>query len=142
MVVLKRGFKSAMITVELAISLVLVLVVLFFTLGLFGNNLKDMFASSNFKNVFNGEDVKTFFAMFNRNYSNSQIDIQLLGQQGLQVVRKKANNGSLGILDAKDVSLTVARIRSTSWEMVVLSNPFMRSPKATLSKTFMCGKRA
>ena len=100
MVVLKRGFKSAMITVELAISLVLVLVVLFFTLGLFGNNLKDMFASSNFKNVFNGEDVKTFFAMFNRNYSNSQIDIQLLGQQGLQVVRKKANNGSLGILDA------------------------------------------
>lgn len=95
-----RKCKNAMITVELGVSLVLVLLVLFVTIGMFNDNLKDMFANGNFKNVFNGTSARTFFSYFNKNYSNSQIDVMLLGEQGLERLRQKANNSVISIVDS------------------------------------------
>lgn len=99
---MKSKCKSAMITVELAVSLVLVVVVLFVTLGLFGDNIKDMVANGNIKNIFNGESIRTFFASWNKDYSGSQIDVQVMGEQGLEQLRKKANNNSNDLIKPYD----------------------------------------
>lgn len=85
--------RRAMVTVELAVTLVLIVVALFVTLGLFNNNLRDMVANSNFKNLFNGNGSRTFFSFFNKDYKNAQVYVQIMGEQGLQILRKKANNG-------------------------------------------------
>lgn len=87
--------RRAMVTVELAVTLVLIVIALFVTLGLFNNNLRDMVANSNFKNLFNGNGSRTFFSFFNKDYKNAQVYVQIMGEQGLQILRKKANNGVL-----------------------------------------------
>lgn len=91
-----RRSKSGMVTVELAISLVLISVVLILVMGLFSNNLKTLFAASNFKNIFTGD--RSIFSIFNRDYSNSQMDVQLLAEQGLGLIRTTANNEAFEIL--------------------------------------------
>lgn len=88
--------KSGMITVELAVSLVLVVVALFVALGLFSDNLKVMFTSGNFKNIFN-KDNKVY-TMYSRDYASSQISVQVMGEQGLQMLRKTANNTALSLI--------------------------------------------
>lgn len=99
---MKHRCKSAMITVELAVSLLLVVVVLFVTLGLFGDNIRDMVANGNFKNIFNGESIRTFFANWGKNYNTSQIDVQVMGEQGLEQLRRKANNNNLDLIEPND----------------------------------------
>src|SRR5574344_1732375 len=100
---IKRDSKPAMVTVELAVSVVLVAVVLFVTLGLFGDNLNTMFSAGHFKNIFNSNSTKTTFTSYGRGYddSSSQVEVQLLGEQGLSMIRKKANNTSLSILNSE-----------------------------------------
>ena len=90
--------KSAMVTIELVISLVLVVVVLFVTLGLFSDNLKGVFTTGNFQNIFNGNGAKTLFSAFNKDYSSSQVSVMVMSDQGLEVLRKKANDAALKIL--------------------------------------------
>lgn len=85
--------RRAMVTVELAVTLVLVVVALFVTLGLFSNNLRDMVTNSNVKNLFNGNGTRTFFSLFDKKYRDAQVYVQVMGEQGLQILRKKANNG-------------------------------------------------
>lgn len=85
--------RRAMVTVELAVTLFLIVIALFVTLGLFNNNLRDMVANSNFKNLLNGNGSRTFFSFFNKDYKNAQVYVQIMGEQGLQILRKKANNG-------------------------------------------------
>lgn len=88
-----KNIKNAMITVELGISLVLIVVVIFVTLGLFGDNLKELVASGNFSRTWQNNDAKTFYESFaGRDYSNSQMNVQVMGEQGLQNLRQKANN--------------------------------------------------
>lgn len=92
--------RRAMVTVELAVSLVLIVVALFVTLGLFNNNLRDMVSNSNFKNLFNGNGSRTFFSFFNKDYKNAQVYVQIMGEQGLQILRKKANNGVVSAVES------------------------------------------
>lgn len=92
--------RRAMVTVELAVTLVLIVVALFVTLGLFNNNLRDMVANSNIKNLFNGNGARTLFSFFNKDYKNAQVYVQIMGEQGLQILRKKANNGVVSAVAA------------------------------------------
>lgn len=102
---LRLGKKnSAMMTVELGVSLVLIVVVLFVVIGLFNDNIKSMIGSSNFARLFSANGLKTFFQSFNRNYDDSQIYVQIMGEQGLQMLRKKANNNDLSLLDAAKIT--------------------------------------
>lgn len=90
--------KSGMITVELAVSLVLIVVALFIALGLFGNNIQTMVSKSNFQNLFHGGSERTVFSFFNKDYSNNQINVQVMGEQGLEMLRQKANNNALELI--------------------------------------------
>lgn len=96
---LKHGKNSAMMTVELGVSLVLIVVVLFVVIGLFNDNIKTMIGSSNFSRIFSGNGLKTWFQSFNRNYDDSQIYVQIMGEQGLEMLRKKANNSDESIIE-------------------------------------------
>lgn len=87
--------RSAMITVELAVSLTLIVVVLLVTIGLFGDNLRSMIESGRYKNIYNNADDRTVFSFFNKNYTDSQIDVSITGEQGLEKIRMLANNGSI-----------------------------------------------
>lgn len=97
---IKDRRKNGAITVEMAIGIVLVVAVLFITLGLFSNNIKTMIADSNFKNVFNKEGLKTGYSSFSKDYSDSQINVQIMGEQGLEMLRRKANNEALEIMQS------------------------------------------
>lgn len=97
---LRLGKNPAMMTVELGVSLVLIIVVLFVVIGLFNDNIKSMIGSSNFARLFSANGIKTFFQSFNRNYDDSQIYVQIMGEQGLKMLRQKANNNDLSLLDA------------------------------------------
>lgn len=94
----KNNEKSGMITTEVAISLVLVVAVLFITLGLFSDNLKDMIANGNFQNIFNKNESRTGFNSFSKDYAASQISVQIMGEQGLEMLRRKANNTVLDLM--------------------------------------------
>lgn len=91
--------SPAMVSTELAISITLVVAALFVTLGLFSGNLKQMVSSGNFQRFFLGSD-KTTYSAFNRDYSNSAIETIMTGEQGLEQLRKLANN--LGVDIIKD----------------------------------------
>lgn len=91
--------RFAMVTTELAVSLVLVTVVLFVTVGLFGDSLKETVANGNFNNMFKGNYNSTFFTFFKRDYSNAQIDVQVMSEEGLERIRQNANNTSIELID-------------------------------------------
>jgi len=90
--------RLGMITVELAVSLVLIAVVIFVTLGLFSDNLKEMVGNGNFKNVFSKDD-STFFSKSSMDYASSQITVQVMGEQGLLQLRRKANNNAIPLIE-------------------------------------------
>lgn len=100
----RLGKNSAMMTVELGVSLVLIIVVLFVVIGLFNDNIKSMIGSSNFSRVFSANGLKNFFQSFNRNYDDSQIYVQIMGEQGLEVLRQKANNGDEKLISAAQIT--------------------------------------
>lgn len=100
----RLGKNSAMMTVELGVSLVLIVVVLFVVIGLFNDNIKSMIGSSNFSRLFSANGLKTLFQSFNRNYDDSQIYVQIMGEQGLQMLRQKANNNDENLIDAAQLT--------------------------------------
>lgn len=95
----KNESKSAMVSAEVALSTTLAVSVLFVAIGLFSNNLSGM-TNTGLSNAVNNNDVKTSFSSFNRSYSDSQINIQVMGEQGLDVLRKDANNKALELISS------------------------------------------
>ena len=82
------GSKSAAISIEITLSLVMSVVALFFVLGLFGNNLQEMAQASGINNLFNRDNnvEKTFDADSAKYVAGStptQVNVQLVGDQGL-----------------------------------------------------------
>lgn len=76
---IKRG-KKAGVTVELLLSVLLAVVVLFLILGLFSDNLQKMFTKSNMAGLWNNNDQKT--AVANRAFDPTQTNVQVLAEQG------------------------------------------------------------
>lgn len=107
--IFKNEQKPGTVSTELAIGISLAVVVLFVALGLFNDNLATMSFNSNMKNIFNGNTSKTAYTSFNRDYSNSQINVQIMGEQGLEMLRRKANNMMLDLIqkvfDGSDTSV-------------------------------------
>lgn len=96
---LENRFKPAMVTTELAIGIGLAVVALFIAIGLFYQPLSDIFVNTNFNNMFKDNGDKTGYASFNRDYSKSQINVQITGEQGLEMLRRKANNKAIDIIE-------------------------------------------
>lgn len=97
---IKNKKQSGIITTELVIGIVLTIFVLFIVLGLFSNNLRNIVANSKLRNIFNNNDVKTAYSFFDKNYADSQINVQIMGEQGLQMLRKRANNMALNLIES------------------------------------------
>lgn len=95
---MKNKFKKGNVSTEVIIGIALSVVVLFVMMGLFSDNLSKMISSSNIKNIFTGD--RTTFSSFNPDYTSSQVDVQLVGEQGLEMLRRIANNKALGLIDA------------------------------------------
>lgn len=95
----KSNIKPGMVTTELAISIALAIVVLIVVVGLFNDNLSSMVASSKLSNLFNGDSSKTEFSNFNSDYTDSQINVQITGEQGLQQLRRIANNKAIALIE-------------------------------------------
>lgn len=91
-----KGHSGA-VTTEVAIGIALATVVLFVALGLFNDNIQTVIKSSGFTNVFSA-DNKSTFSTENPDYSDSQINVQLTGDQGVLLIRKKANNWALDLI--------------------------------------------
>lgn len=94
---LKNRGRQGSVSMEVIVGIALSIVVLFITLGLFSDNLSNMISSSNIKNIFTGD--RTLFASFNRDYTDSQVDVQVMGEQGLELLRQKANNLALDLIE-------------------------------------------
>lgn len=82
------GKKSAEVSVELSLSIVMSVAVLFIGLGLFSKNLENIATASGMKNLFNSEKhVKTFDddakLYAGNNPTKTQINVQLVADQGL-----------------------------------------------------------
>lgn len=77
--VIKRGKKAGGITVELLLAIILAVVVLFFILSLFSDNLKTMVASSRISNMFDNNN-KTTYA--NQAFDPTSVNVQVLAEQG------------------------------------------------------------
>jgi len=77
--------RKAGVTVEVAIAIVLAVSVLFLVLGLFSDNLKTMADNTGFNNLVK-KDTSTVTANtnLNKNYTDSVVNVQIAGQQGLQ----------------------------------------------------------
>lgn len=90
--------KAGMITTEVAIGIGLAVVVLFVAIGLFNENISAMVLNSSLAKFFNSGE-KTTYSSLNRDYSASQVNVQIMGEQGLGMLRQRANNKSIDIIN-------------------------------------------
>lgn len=85
-----RGRKAAGVTVELMLAITLAVVVLFFILNIFGDNLKTMVASSGIQRMYDNEQKTTYST---QKYDPTSVNVQVLAEQGntLDDYKKKAD---------------------------------------------------
>lgn len=135
--------KSAMAIVELVVGVLLVTVVIFIVLGLFGDNLKTMFASGHFKNIYEGEEDRTRFSSWSKNYSGSQIDVMVVGEQGLDQLRMKANNSSDDIIENLGLNTKSTTIGNTIAYLNSIINLIVGDPAVCMpmnkESSYKCG---
>lgn len=88
-----KGVRKAEVTIEITLSIALSIVVLFLVLGLFSENLSTMAANSGLKNLFNRDnsDAKTAYNNWSTVNNRSDVEVQLVGDQGLEYYLQKAN---------------------------------------------------
>src|SRR5574344_2023256 len=95
-----KTVKRAAISVELGLTIVLVSALLIVSLGMFNDNFRNMIIAGNFRKVFTNAKENTTFKIFNRDYSDSQVEVQITGEQGLEALRMKINNKEMELLAA------------------------------------------
>lgn len=74
--------KSAEVTMEMALTLALSIVVLFVVFNLFNGNLATMVNNSGIKNMFKDNSNKIAYQSYQRDYTQSQINVGIMGEQG------------------------------------------------------------
>lgn len=125
---MKHSKKSGAITVEVAIGIALAVIVVLIALGLFSENLSNMVSNSGFANMFDNTG-KTTYSSFGRDYTDSQVNIQLIGEQGLAMLRNIANNKAITqidkYMDGTDTSVT--NVNSITY-LAIAINSIVGSP--------------
>lgn len=91
--------KRAAVSIEVAVGIVLSTVVVVAALALFNDNMGTMVSSTKVSNIYTDNGDKTSYSSYNRDYSNSQINVQIMGEQGLAMLRKKANNKAIELIE-------------------------------------------
>ena len=93
-----RKKRQGSVAPEIAIGVALAAIMVIVVLGMFGDNLSQMVTSSNINNMFKADSSKTAFSSFSRDYKSSQINVQIMGEQGLEMLRRKANNKAVELI--------------------------------------------
>lgn len=120
--------KLGAITTEVAIGLGLSIVVLIVVIGLFGENLSNIITNSGISNMFDNTN-KTTYNSFNRDYTASQINVQLVGEQGLAMLRNIANNKAITQIDKFfDGSDTSVTNKNSIGYLAIVINAIVGSP--------------
>lgn len=125
---MKHSKKVGAITVEVAIGIALAVIVVIVALGLFSENLSNMISNSGIANMFKNSN-KTTYSSFSKDYTNSQINVQLIGEQGLAMLRNIANNKALTQIDKymDDTDTSVTNANSIAY-LAIAINAIVGSP--------------
>jgi len=130
-----RNAKRAGITVEVALAALLSVTVLFLVLGLFSQNLQVMAANSNINNLFNRTDKMTAHNSFNRDYTSSQVNVQIVGEQGITAIHDQAQK-AIDALAAKTTPLTDQEIASLAKYFTILAMSASEDPEIAIPKCY------
>lgn len=76
---IRSSRKLAGVTLELILAITLAVLVLFFLLGIFGDNLKSMVASSRMSNMFDNTQKASYGKQA---FDPTQVNVQVLAEQG------------------------------------------------------------
>ena len=130
-----RNAKKAGITVEVALAALLSVTVLFLVLGLFSQNLQVMAANSNINNLFKNSDRMTAHNGFNRDYASSQVNVQIVGEQGITAIHDQAKK-AIDALAAKTTPLTDQEIASLAKYLTILAMSASGDPTHAIPKSY------
>ena len=93
--------KKALSVLEVSVTAGIVVIVTILAIGMFSDGLKGVIANGGTSKILNnGNNQKTAYENFNRDYSSTQIEVQITGEQGLEMLRKKANNLALKLINS------------------------------------------
>lgn len=95
----KHIYRQAATAVEIGISVALCAIVVIVAISLFHDNISSLINSSNFMNMFKNNGSKTEYSEYARDYANSEVNVQITGAQGLEMLRRKANNKALELIN-------------------------------------------
>lgn len=125
---MKHSRKSGAITVEVAIGIALAVIVVLVALGLFSENLATMISNSGMANMFKNSN-KTTYSSFGRDYTDSQVNVQLIGEQGLAMLRNIANNKAIEQIDKymSGADTSVTNVNSITY-LAIAINAIVGSP--------------
>lgn len=85
-----KGVKKAAITIEVAIGTAIAVIALFVALGIFSENLKTMIANSGISRIVANNPNKTAIVKQAYDPTSSQVNVQIVGAQGLGYYLAKA----------------------------------------------------
>lgn len=139
--------KKASISMEMLLSIILAVGVLFLVLGLFNNNLKDMTAHGGLNNLFRKssatayEQGAAFRQDSSKSYTNSQVNVKIVAEQGLQWYM---DNTQAGIDSLYTTSLTTSLTANDQIDLIkyFTFKTILSSWGVTLSKTSATGASA
>lgn len=115
-----KNFKIAAITIEITLSVALAVVVLFALLGLFSDNLSTMAANSGIHNLFNKKpSMEQADSSWGRNPTATQVNVQIVADQGLDWYLKNAQDTIDKYRDRTD--LTLAQTEDLARALTILS---------------------
>ncbi len=134
-----RHARKASITVEVALTAVLSLTVLFLVLGLFSQNLQAMAEGSNINNLFNKKHIATTYNSFDKNYQNSQVNVQIVGEQGLETKIAAYHDSAQKAIEtlATKPSLTTQDKVNLAKYLTIFAESGTEAPQDTLEHSYM-----
>lgn len=127
--------RKAGITIEISLSIILILGVLFVALGIFHDNLKNMVAASGMQNMFSKSNSsgKTTYSMWTKNPTSTQINVAMVGDQGLEAYHNQAKETIDALVEkSKHTSLTSQDITNLAQALTVLSESGTSAPDSEL----------
>ena len=128
--------RNAGITVEVSLSILLTLGVLFLTLGLFSNNLKSMVFNSNIRNFFNKQNSvsKTANLAWGNNPTATEVNVAITGDQGLAAYHSEAI-ATIKALVEQATPLTAAQVTNLAEALTIKANSGQLAADGELYKT-------
>lgn len=129
--------KRATVSIEMVLIGALSVVVLFLILGLFSSNLKEMIVNSNMNNFLKSNSKKTANTALANDATQTQINVQTVGSQGLSVAQFNQSAKSTIEMLAKLPELTSAQKINLAQALTLFAESDTNIPAFSLQRTFL-----